>query len=224
METSNVTERKNKRRMRHYTLKRNSERHYASSAPAALNSALRAHRSGLSIRECTEKYKVKRSTLSDKILGKHTKPIGRPAALDETDETILAGIIDKLADWNFPVGSVEIKIMVKDLLDARGEVSPYFNDNKPGDEWVRSFKRRTNCKTTAASNIKPSRAAVTANDVNSFFDHLENAIGDSNIPPSNIFNYDETNFKDEPGKQWVIVRRGRRRTEKVIENSKSQVH
>ena len=77
METSNVTERKNKRRMRHYTLKRNSERHYASSAPAALNNALKAHRSGLSIRECTEKYKLKRSTLSDKILGKHTKPIGR---------------------------------------------------------------------------------------------------------------------------------------------------
>ena len=81
-----------------------------------------------------------------------------------------------------------------------------------GDDWIRNFKKRTQCKTTAAANFKPSRAAVTAEDVNIFFDNIENAIGDDAIPPTHIFNYDETNFKDEPGKQWVIVRRGRRRT------------
>ena len=138
-------------------------------------------------------------------------------------EEILAGVLDKLADWNFPVGPFELKIMVKDLLDARGEICSLFKNNTPGKDWIRNFRNRTKCKTTVATNIKPARAAVTTDDVNTFFDNLELITGDDDIPPSNIFNYDETNFKDEPGKQWVIVRRGRRRTEKVMENSKSQV-
>ena len=148
---------------------------------------------------------------------------GRPTALKKRDEEILAGVLNKLADWNFPVGSTEIKVMVKDLLDARGEVSTHFKNNTPGDDWVRNFKKRTSCKTTAAANIKPSRACVTADDVNLFFDNLEQTLEGENVPPCNIFNYDETNFKDEPGQQWVIVRRGRRRTEKVFENSKSKI-
>ena len=90
------------------------------------------HRRGMSVRESASTYKVKRSTLSDKILRKHLKPYGRPTALSTDVENILAGVIDKLADWNFPVGPFEIKLMVKDLLDTRGEICTQFKDNTPG--------------------------------------------------------------------------------------------
>ena len=209
--------------VRQYQCKRNAARHYASCTAGALSGAVASCRSGKSIRKSCDAFKVKKSTLSDKLLGKHTKHYGRPTALKKRDEEILAGVLDKLADWNFPVGNTEIKVMVKDLLDARGEVSNHFRNNTPGDDWVRNFKKRNSCKTTAATNIKPSRAGVSADDIKQFFDNLEETLEGENVPPSNIFNYDETNFKDEPGRQWVIVRRGRRRTEKVIENSKSQI-
>ena len=102
--------------VRQYQAKQNAIRHYGSSASSSLLGAVTAHRSGLSLRKCAEKFKVKRSTLSDKILEKHMKPFGRPTALSAEVEEILAGVLDKLADWNFPVGPFELKIMVKDLI------------------------------------------------------------------------------------------------------------
>ena len=209
--------------MRQYHVKRNSGRQYGSSNASSISGAVGACRGGQSIRKMCEQFKVKRSTLSDKLLDKHLKSVGRPTALTRRDEEILTGVLETLADWNFPVGSFEIKLMVKDLLTARGEVSSHFRHNIPGDDWVRNFKRRTHCKTTSATNIKPWRAAVTSDDVDLFFDNLEEILDGQNVPVCNIFNYDETNFKDEPGKQWVIARRGRRRTERVMEHSKSQV-
>ena len=53
--------------------------------------------------------------------------------------------------------------------------------------------------------------------------NLEETFEGEHVPSFNIFNYDKTDFKDEPGRQWVVVRRGRRITEKVIKNSKSQI-
>ena len=58
----------------------------------------------------------------------------------------------------------------------------------------------------AASNILVARACVDS----------ESGIGE--IPPENILNYDETNFRNDSGKTWVIVRRGRRRVEKVSDD------
>lgn len=42
-----------------------------------------------------------------------------------------------------------------------------------------------------------------------------------NVPPENIVNYDETNLRDDPGKKKVIVRRGCKYPERVINSSKS---
>ena len=50
-------------------------------------------------------------------------------------------------------------------------------------------------------NVKAARAEVNAEVINNYFDCLEEAL--NNIPPSNIFNYDETNVTDDPGAQMV---------------------
>ena len=41
------------------------------------------------------------------------------------------------------------------------------------------------------------------------------------MPLSNIVNYDETNLSDDPGKRKVIIRRGTKYPERVINSSKS---
>ena len=43
------------------------------------------------------------------------------------------------------------------------------------------------------------------------------------VPATNIFNYDETNLQDDPGHNWVLARRGRKRVENVKDTSKTSI-
>ena len=43
------------------------------------------------------------------------------------------------------------------------------------------------------------------------------------VPATNIFNYDETNLQDDPGHNWLFVRRGRKRVENVKDTSKTSI-
>ncbi|KAJ8956165.1 hypothetical protein NQ318_020716 [Aromia moschata] len=68
-------------------------------------------------------------------------------------------------------------------------------------------------------NIKRARAGISPTTINAYFDNLAESIKD--IPPSNIINYDETNLTDDPGRKKVIVKRGLKYPERVLNNSKS---
>ena len=46
-------------------------------------------------------------------------------------------------------------------------------------------------------------------------------LGDA--PATNIFNYDEMNLQNDPGRNWVFVRRGRKRVENVKDTSKTSI-
>ena len=56
--------------------------------------------------------------------------------------------------------------------------------------------KRHNLTTCVMDNVKPARAEVDADAINSFFDEWENAAG--TVPPENLYNYDETNACDDP--------------------------
>ena len=51
------------------------------------------------------------------------KSAGRPTLLPAEDEKAIAELVDTVAEWGFPLGLMEIKLIVKDLLDSNGEVS-----------------------------------------------------------------------------------------------------
>nr|CAH7712405.1 unnamed protein product [Callosobruchus chinensis] len=70
-----------------------------------------------------------------------------------------------------------------------------------------------------AANIKRSRASVSRDDIKNYFDHLRTTLQD--IPPSNVFNYDETNVQDDPGKKKMLFRRGTKYPERVCNFTKS---
>ena len=71
--------------------------------------------------------------------------------------------------------------------------------------------------------MKRARLCVDVDDVNEFFDEVKKAfVGVGDVKAENVYNYDETNFTNDPGKSWVIVRRGRKRVEKVREASKPE--
>ena len=54
-----------------------------------------------------------------------------------------------------------------------------------------------------------------------FFDHLDTTFTD--VEPSNIFNYDETNLTDDLGVKKVIVHRGMRHVERKVEHPKQSI-
>jgi hypothetical protein len=69
-----------------------------------------------------------------------------------------------------------------------------------GKDWVRNFQKRWRhkVKVRRPRNIKRCRAKVSPQDVRNFFTRLAPNLKD--VPPSHIFNYDETNLRDDPGK------------------------
>jgi hypothetical protein len=61
--------------------------------------------------------------------------------------------------------------------------------------------------------IKRSRGALSREDVTDFFNNYKVSV--EGVPPENIFNYDESNLRDEPGTTKCIFRKGTKYCEKV---------
>ena len=94
-----------------------------------------------------------------------------------------------------------------------------FAGNMPDVEWVKSFlKRNKQLSVRFASNIKRKRAEVGTVVIN-FFDNITPEL--AGVPPSNIWNYDETNLTDDPGNKLVITKRGSKYPERIINSTKS---
>ena len=91
----------------------------------------------------------------------------------------------------------------------------------PGNDWLHGFIKHHNLTKRITDNVKVARDEVNHEIINSYFDNLEQCLND--VPPSNIYNYDETNISDDPGAKLVIARRGRNCIERKTQHSKSSV-
>ena len=96
-----------------------------------------------------------------------------------------------------------------------------FKNNFPGPDWLQGFIKHHRLTKRITDNIKASRAEVSEDVINDYFNHLEETLKD--VPASNLFNYDETNVTDDPGLKQVITRCGRNRLEHKVHHSKSSV-
>ena len=97
-----------------------------------------------------------------------------------------------------------MKETIKRYLDARGENSKVFKNNRPGDDFITSFKERYKKELSSrlADNMKLNRD-ISKEAVKLFYDNLEQEL--EGVPPENIFNFDETAMVDDPGKVKVFV-------------------
>ena len=140
---------------------------------------------------------------------KSSKPVGGQTHIPAKDEKILADLIDAIAEWGFPLSFNEVRYLLKYLLDEEVLVTKW-KDNMPGWDWLYGFRKGNKLSARMASNIKRSRAQVNEETVRNFFVEFKNVCEEHDtIAPENIVNYDETNLTDDPGKKWVLVRRGR---------------
>lgn len=87
---------------------------------------------------------------------------------------------------------------------------------------TKSFlKRHNNLTSRVSTNIKKVIAELSANDIENYIGNLQPVVKD--IPPTHIFNYDETNLSDDPGNKKVICKRGSKYVENICNHSKSAV-
>lgn len=97
-----------------------------------------------------------------------------------------------------------------------------FKNNIPETDWVNGFlKRHPNLSVKVGANIKKTHANITADDIHEYMDRIEQSL--SGIPPSRIYNYDETNLTDDPGQKKVICKRGSKFIEQICNSSKSAI-
>lgn len=96
------------------------------------------------------------------------------------------------------------------------------NGKLPGIDWVKSFlKRHSDLSERLVANMKRARAEVDEELLRKYVTNLEENL--EGVPPSNVFNYDETNLTDDPGSKRCIVKRGTKYPKVIRNTSKSAI-
>lgn len=144
------------------------------------------------------KYGIPRSTIKNKLGGKHYDKVGRKRIFNDEEESSFEEHLVKLCEFGFPMIEIDFWFAVKSYLDTKGVNITQFKNNLPGYEWTKSFlSRHQNLSVRMSQNIKKVRAEVGASDIISYIENLGEVI--KNVPATHIWNYDETNLTDDPG-------------------------
>lgn len=204
--------------MRNYKRNQGAGAYLTNYSEEDMKNAVSAVRDGKSLRKAADEFGVPKSTLQRKVKQQQMKPHGRQLRLTSTCENALVVMINQLSEWRMPVNYMEIRLLVKNYLDGRNVVDMVFNNNFPGTDWASMFVKRHKLTLRIADQVKPCRVDITEDAVNNYFNHLENSL--EGVPPSQVYNYDETNMTDDPSRKKCIVRRGLRRVEEKIQHSK----
>ena len=129
-------------------------------------------------------------------------------------------LIQVMCSWGFPLDGSDPRNLVKDYLDRKRVRVERFQDNLPGHEFAIHFKKRHPELTERfAGNIKRSGAKINQETVNEYFKNLESVL--EGIPPDCVFDYDETNLSDDPGRKKCLMLQGTKYLERILNNSKS---
>ena len=194
-------------------------RKYRDFDESTLQKAKEAVSKGVSLRQASRQFNIPRSTLTRHMKSKPKSP-GRPPVLSEREESILIERIQIMCEWGYPIDGLDLRYLVKEYLDRKGVVEKRFKNNMPSSEFLHHFKRRhPEITQRFASNIKRSRAMVSEEVITNYFDHLEREL--DKLPPNCIYNYDETNLSDDPGRKKALMKRGTKYPERIINSTKS---
>lgn len=156
---------------------------------------------GVSVAKAAKSAGVPRMTLTDR-LGKpeptKTPTLGRPQELPKAAERAIVKCLKMCADYQYPMNKRDVQLLVQAYCLEHG-VETRWQDSKPGKDWIINFQKRWQheVKLRKPRHIKRSRAEVSPDIIRSFFEQLRPNV--EGVRPAHIFNYDETNLRDDPG-------------------------
>ncbi|XP_063242135.1 uncharacterized protein LOC134542111 [Bacillus rossius redtenbacheri] len=213
-------------------VKRLGSRPYRNYSEQQLQKALRdVAEKKLSLQKASEMYRIPLNTNVFRLKMTKSSPDGAQTPTRcsggqtvfsmEEEESIAAHIIG-MSTFGFPVTTTDLKVIVKSYLTKMGRKVKIFeiNNNTPGNDWILGFlKRHPDISARMAKNITLSRARVDQETISQFFVHLKKEL--EGVPPTNIYNYDETNVVDDPGNVKVLVKRGTKYPERIRNATKA---
>lgn len=165
---------------------------------------------------------VPRMTLSDRLSRPAPEirpPLGRPITLSPAVEKALVKCLILCAEFQYPMRKRDLQDLVQAYC-LEHDVLTSWEDKRPGKAWIRKFTRRWQhlVKVRKPTHIKRSRAKVSPAVIREFFTHL--APNMEGVPATHIFNYDETNLRDDPMAEEAFFGGGTKYFEQVRNTSK----
>ena len=186
-----------------------------------LQLAVEAVRDGMSVRNASKEHNVPKSTLMDRCIKKHSNIQGRPTVLTRQEEVLIKERVKVMSEWGFPFTRYDLCHFVKSYLDKKGVSKSRFKDNMPTRRFVDTFlKRHKDFVLRNTNPIKRSRAQLSREEVKKFFTYYARTV--YGVPPENLFNFDESNLRDDPGLKKCIFKKGTKYCEKVQNTSKQE--
>jgi hypothetical protein len=183
-----------------------------------LQEAVNMVKQGSSFRVACSTYNIPKTTLIDRVNETHSGVQGRPTVLSPEEEKIIIEMVELLSVWGFPFTQDDLRFFVKSYLDKKG-VKTRFADNLPTRRFVDTFLGRHSEFTLRKTNaIKRSRAALSREEVTKFFDNFAKSA--EGVAAENMYNFDETNLRDDPGNRKCLFKKGTKYCEKVQNTSK----
>lgn len=196
-------------------------RRYADYTEDTLRQALQSIRNGMHIRTASHTYGISERTLFYKMKSLHVLKPGGQTVFSEPEETRFKNNLMAMADFGLPIDRDCLRIIVRDYLKRIGRNVAKFQDGiVPGIEWCYGFeKRHPDLAFRDVGNTKPDRAKVEEDDLRKYIAELEKTL--DGVEPDAIYNFDETNLADDPGKKRIYFRRTRRYPELIRNHSKA---
>ncbi|XP_043474039.1 MFS-type transporter clz9-like [Leptopilina heterotoma] len=125
-----------------------------------------------------------------------------------------------------PATKTELLDSVQNYVTLLKKKTP-FADNRPSRHWYESFrKRHPQLTLRKPQNLSTSRAAVSKEDLQEWFEEQEKYLREKNlldIPSSRVFNCDETNIVLCPESEKVITEVGARSVYRIVDSEKESL-
>ncbi|CAF1272071.1 unnamed protein product [Rotaria sp. Silwood1] len=149
-------------------------------------------------------------TLASRISRKSNQQVGRPTALRKTEEKHLVDLIITLQDYGELSTSDDVLKYATEFVHIMN-LKSRFKNGEPTRDWYYGFIARwkDKLKIMNSSKIEKVRADVTMSTIDDWFAKLHSVLSKLDLfnKPQQLFNCDESGFRDDPGKKKVVVSR-----------------
>ena len=192
----------------------------------SMTGAIKAVSEGkLGVNRAADQYAVPRSTLKDRLSGRHGNKSGPEPYLSFEEERELASHLIKCAEIVYPRTKDEvIGIVCKALVKKRG--AEFAEEFKGKGWWARFVTRWPALALRRGDALAVARAeAVTAANLKEYYDLLKTTLEEYGIMnvPSRIYNMDETGMPLDHKPPKVVARKGMKKVHCRTCGSKGQI-
>ena len=88
----------------------------------------------ISLRKAAQEFGIPKSTIDNKVKGKHQKKVGGQTRLTKETKRMLVNVTDTITAWKMPLAKIDVRLLVQDYLDRKTDGKKILKDNLPGPD------------------------------------------------------------------------------------------